>query len=121
MRRNQTIGLLLIVLMTAILAWAVFSPRIDLPLLGTDENGKPNRFVREGFSLGLDLRGGTRLILEADLSRIGANERPEEALKGAMDIIQRRVNAYGISEAVVQRQPGGNRIIVQLPGFKNIG
>ncbi|MBI4289649.1 MAG: protein translocase subunit SecD [Chloroflexi bacterium] len=120
MRRSQTIGLLVIIAITAILAWAVAIPRIDLPLLGTDENGRPNRLIREGFSLGLDLRGGTYLTMEADLTRIGANERPEDALKGAMDIIQRRVNAYGISEAIVQRQPGGNRVIVQLPGVKNI-
>ncbi len=120
MTRSRNIGLILILVLTALLAWAVITPRIDLPMPGKDENGRPNRFIREGFSLGLDLRGGTYLTMEADLSKIGANERPEDALKGAMDIIQRRVNAYGISEAVVQRQTGGNRVIVQLPGVKDV-
>lgn len=70
-------------------------------------------FDRESMRLGLDLKGGTRVLLEAD-SR-GAASNLDDALNGAVNIINRRVNAFGVSEAEVQRQ-GANRISVQLPG-----
>ncbi len=75
-------------------------------------------FVREGFRMGLDLQGGTRLVLEADLAQIG-EESPDNAMKGAMRVIQDRVNAYGVSEAVIQRK-GEKELIVELPGVKNL-
>jgi preprotein translocase subunit SecD len=68
--------------------------------------------------LGLDLSGGIHLVYEADLSDIG-NETASEAMDGVVDIIGRRVNAYGVSEPVIQRQ-GGDRITIQLPGIKDM-
>jgi preprotein translocase subunit SecD len=68
--------------------------------------------------LGLDLSGGIHLVYEADLTDIG-NETAAEALDGVVDIISRRVNAYGVSEPVIQKQ-GGDRISVQLPGIKDM-
>lgn len=117
-RTKQTLWIILV--MVALASLALLTNRIDLPLFGEDDTGKPNRFVREGIKLGLDLKGGTEIILEADFARLGPKEDKEEALKGAMDIIERRVNAYGVTEPLVQRQAGGSRILVQLPGVKNI-
>jgi len=71
-----------------------------------------------GMRLGLDLSGGTRLVYQADLSQIG-NESVSEAMKGAMDIITRRVDAYGVSEATIQKL-GSNEIVVQLPGIRDV-
>jgi len=71
-----------------------------------------------GMRLGLDLSGGIHLVYEADLSQIG-NESAEEALDGAVDIISRRVDAYGVSEPVIQTQ-GGDRISIQLPGIRDM-
>jgi preprotein translocase subunit SecD len=71
-----------------------------------------------GMHLGLDLSGGIHLVYDADLSQIG-NESATQALDGAVDIIQRRVDAYGVSEPVVQTQ-GGNRISIQLPGIRDM-
>lgn len=117
-RNKQTLWVILIIV--ALAAITLLVNRIDLPLFGEDEAGKPNRFVREGLKLGLDLRGGTEVMLEADFSRLGPKEDKEEALQGAMEVIERRVNAYGVTESVVQKQAGGSRILVQLPGVKNI-
>ena len=61
---------------------------------------------------------GTELIYQADLSQIG-NESAAEAMLGAIDIIARRLDAYGISEAVVQKL-GSNEIVVQLPGVRDV-
>src|SRR3990167_9101262 len=116
-RTKQT--LLVILILVAVASLALLTHRIDLPLFGEDETGKPSRFVREGLRLGLDLKGGTEVVLEADFSKLGPKDDKDEALKGAMDVIERRVNAYGVTESIVQRQAGGSRILVQLPGVKN--
>jgi preprotein translocase subunit SecD len=70
---------------------------------------------RRAMRLGLDLRGGTRLVLEADTSG-QSDVDVNKALDNAINIIERRVNAFGVSESEIQRQ-GSNRIAVQLPGI----
>ncbi|MFH1486864.1 MAG: protein translocase subunit SecD [Chloroflexota bacterium] len=75
-------------------------------------------FVRQGMRLGLDLQGGTHLVHEADLSKVDTAEK-DNAMKGLTNIIERRINAYGVAEPVVQRQ-GTNRISIQLPGVRDI-
>lgn len=69
---------------------------------------------RETMRLGLDLRGGAYLVLEAD-PPANYDGNVAEALGGAKDVIERRVNALGVSEAEVQKS-SGNRIVVQIPG-----
>ena len=71
--------------------------------------------------LGLDLQGGADLILRADVSKISAKDR-DQALTSAKEVIERRVNALGVAEPVVQTSTVGEeyRIIVQLPGVQNI-
>ncbi len=69
-------------------------------------------FERESMRLGLDLQGGTRLVLEADPNYQGDLD---QALEGAKDVIESRVNAFGVTESEVNRL-GGRRIEVQLPG-----
>ena len=65
--------------------------------------------------LGLDLRGGTRLVLEADTSQ-APDVNVDQALDTAARIIERRVNAFGVAESEIQRQ-GSDRLAVQLPGI----
>ena len=74
------------------------------------------RLGRAGIRLGLDLNGGSHLVYQADLSMV---ENPDEAMLGALGIIQRRVDAYGVTEPVVQKQ-GSDRILIQLPGVQDI-
>lgn len=69
------------------------------------------------FQLGLDLLGGTHLLYEADLSGV---EDGEVAMDGVRDVIERRVNFFGVSEPVVQ-VTGGNRLVVELAGIKDVG
>ena len=113
--RNNTIVLVLILLLAAV------SIYLSVPVnhfgwleqaLGTDEIPRDLEYPK----LGLDLQGGTQVLLEADL--------PEgrELAAGDMDtaqlIVENRVNGLGVSEAVVQQQ-GGDRLIVELPGVDN--
>lgn len=78
-----------------------------------------NRFGRQGLSLGLDLKGGSYLVYQADLTQKDPSQKDEDAMEGVLGKIERRVNAYGVVEPLIQRQ-GTDRILVQLPGIKNV-
>lgn len=112
--RRQLITLLLVAVVFALSLAALLVYRLDLP------SPAGGRILRDGLKLGLDLKGGTHLVLEADFSRIGPGEQPEDAMAGVVDVIQRRINAFGVAEPIIQRQPGGNRVIVQLPGVRDV-
>ncbi len=73
------------------------------------------------FRLGLDLLGGTHLVYSADMSQIPAADRAS-ALEGARDVIERRVNVFGVSEPLVQTSITGDdyRIIIELAGIKDV-
>ncbi len=75
----------------------------------------------KNFIYGLDLRGGARLIYEADLSHITPDRR-KIALEGVRDIIMRRVNGVGVSEPRIFIEGGQNNphLVVELPGVKNL-
>lgn len=75
----------------------------------------------EGFRLGLDLQGGVHLVYEADMSAIDAEDRAD-ALEGVKDVIERRVNAFGVSEPVVQTTISGDsyRVIIELAGVFDV-
>jgi len=70
------------------------------------------------LNLGLDLQGGTHLVYEGDLKDI-TTDAHGDAMNSVRDVIERRVNSFGVSEPVVQVS-GNNRIIVELPGVKDI-
>jgi preprotein translocase subunit SecD len=75
-------------------------------------------FDRKAFTLGLDLQGGTHLVLQADMTKAPGQDA-NEVLKGVIQVLERRVNAYGVAEPVIQSQ-GSDRVIVELPGVKDI-
>lgn len=80
----------------------------------------PNWF-KAPYRLGLDLSGGTRLIYEADLNQVAVNDR-ESAMNGLRDVIERRVNLFGVSEPRVEVVKVGDsyRLSVELAGIKDI-
>ncbi len=73
------------------------------------------------INLGLDLQGGVHLVYEADMNNI-KKEDTGKALEGIQDVIEKRVNAYGVAEPVVQTSQMGDshRLIVELAGVKDI-
>ena len=74
------------------------------------------------FRLGLDLLGGTQLTYQADVSALASAEKGT-AVEGVRDVIERRVNVFGVSEPNVQinRTSGGDfRIIVEMAGIKDV-
>src|ERR1035437_10266858 len=77
------------------------------------------------FRLGLDLSGGTHLIYKADTSAVPAGQGGD-SMDALRDVIERRVNLFGVSEPVVQVQHGGfvsgagEELIVDLPGVTDV-
>ena len=109
MRHHNKIALVLIAVLSLV-ALVVVWPRDPAKYLGgLPLPGNPGihlalgGFVldRDGFRLGLDLQGGTHLVLQADMSGVPENERADK-LQGVQNIIERRVNATGVSEPIVQ-------------------
>lgn len=79
------------------------------------------QFPKFPFRLGLDLQGGTHLVYESDMKGIASGER-DNALDGVRDVIERRVNAFGVAEPVVQTNKSGDswRIVVELAGIRDV-
>jgi preprotein translocase subunit SecD len=83
-----------------------------------DNPGIHLSFLNKDFEVvqGLDLQGGLRVLLEADLPE--TTEIEPEQLNTAASIIEKRVNALGLTEPVVQIA-GSRRILAELPGIGN--
>lgn len=82
----------------------------------------PINFIRPvEIKKGLDLQGGTHLVFRVDMADVEPGSQPE-ALLAVQKNIERRVNFFGVSEAVVQSAKSGeeSRLLVELPGVKDI-
>ncbi|MBU1037011.1 protein translocase subunit SecD [Patescibacteria group bacterium] len=101
----------------AILILAFFAALINWPKLPAEFPGQAffNKFTPK---LGLDLQGGTHLIYQADISQISEKDK-DSALEGVREVIERRINAYGVSEPLVQTG-SNNRLIIELAGVHDI-
>ncbi len=122
--RNKIRFTVLVILIVAIaaaffvypLAWDKIAQKINIfsPF-------KIPQFVQIPFKLGLDLSGGTRLVYLADVSRVTGQD-VSSAMSGLKDVIERRVNLFGVSEPVieVERAVSEWRLIVELAGIKDI-
>lgn len=77
------------------------------------------------FKLGLDLSGGSHLIYRADVSKI-KSDQISDSMNSLRDVIERRINLFGVSEPVITVQNGGfsnsgeERLIVDLPGVTDV-
>ncbi|MFH2069865.1 MAG: protein translocase subunit SecD [Elusimicrobiota bacterium] len=70
------------------------------------------------LNLGLDLRGGSHLVLELDDTKLGKDTDVQDAVEMAIEIIRNRVDQFGVAEPFIVRQ-GDRWIVVQLPGIKD--
>ncbi len=75
---------------------------------------RPKRII----NLGLDLRGGSSLLLELDVSKLQGNESLNESMQRAIEIVRNRIDQYGVGEIPITKQ-GEKWISVQLPGIAN--
>ena len=78
------------------------------------------------FRLGLDLSGGVQLVYQADVTSVKPGE-VKNAMDSLRDVIERRVNTFGVSEPIVQIEEKGGitgpveeRLLVELPGITDV-
>lgn len=103
MKRGSIIKLTAVMLLIAIVTIFSFQPLTD---------------PEKGIRLGLDLRGGVHMVLQAQPGPDGAEVTAED-IENAKAIINKRVNELGLSEPVVQADVAKKRIIVDLAGIKD--
>ena len=107
--RKQWLTLGIIIVLAVLAAW-IASPKHPSLKIGS--------FTRSlNTQLGLDLQGGVHLTYKADLSGI-SSDQTADAMAGVRDVIERRINAFGVSEPVIQTSTSGkeHRINVDLAG-----
>lgn len=82
----------------------------------------PDWYLENTLSLGLDLQGGSHLLLEVDATELLANNpgQPEDlllkdAVERSLEVVRRRLDETGLVEPSITRQ-GKNHILVQMPG-----
>jgi protein-export SecD/SecF family membrane protein len=82
-------------------------------------------YTHPTFKLGLDLRGGSHLVYEADVSELAAGD-VKEAMSSLREVIERRINAFGVAEPLIQVEESSltgstkHRLIIELPGVTNL-
>lgn len=116
MRNRNSIVLGLIILLALVTLWIVLPiehPRWAKQALFWQQ---PAEFRDLKIKQGLDLQGGTQVLLEARPAT--GQVITAENMESAKVTIERRVNGLGVTEPLVQLQ-GENRIIVELPGIDN--
>ncbi len=103
----------ILILVVGVLALVIdFWPNLVLPAIGDPTGG--TRTVET--KLGLDLSGGLRVVYQA--LPAGGKTPSASDLSTIKDIVERRVNATGVSEPLVQTQ-GSDRIVVEIPGVSD--
>ena len=111
--RVAALAIILLGLVAGFFASSRLVPGIDsVPVL---------RAFARPYRLGCDLQGGTDLLYRAEFAGV-AVESESEAMAGLRDVIERRVNLFGVTEPLVQVERGGGeyRLAVQLCGVKDI-
>lgn len=125
------IGIIVLIIVSAVFiiprsfSFKVFKWQVNIaatedktaPLFKKDGNNF-NISLLNRYHFGLDLQGGTHLIYEAELGSI-ESDKQGEAMEGARDVIERRINIFGVAEPLVQIE-GKTRLVIDLAGVKNI-
>jgi preprotein translocase subunit SecD len=77
---------------------------------------------RDNFVLGLDLKGGSHLVYSIDLSKKDPAQSDADVIEAVKQKIERRVNAYGVTEPIVQviNNERGSFVLIQLPGVTDV-
>lgn len=110
--RVKVVLILLLALTVGLVSYPPITQKIPLAY---------NVLTKWKINLGLDLQGGIHLEYKADTSKIDS-AKTGEAMQAVQDVIERRVNAFGVAEPVVYTTRSGNeqRLIVELAGVKDI-
>ncbi|MTI66065.1 MAG: protein translocase subunit SecD [Firmicutes bacterium] len=104
-------NLIIFLVIVALVAMAAYST-----IFGMDIGSYRVTTAKEEINLGLELKGGVVVVLEAQTDAKG--QELEKKMREAKSIINQRVNGLGVTEPTIVIE-GDNRIRVELPGVKN--
>jgi SecD/SecF fusion protein len=117
MKQNIRFRILLVVSAIVLSIWALV-PTFRTMGMSLDEKqafAQQNPKVADkAIKLGLDLQGGTHLILEVDKTGLDP-ENSKDAVDRALEVIRNRIDQFGVSEPEIRKQ-GDSRLLVQLAG-----
>lgn len=108
-----------IVLLAIIVSFIFIYPTVEWYTKSLSEREKMEAMKERPkhiLNLGLDLRGGTHMLLELEVEKLEKKEKLQDAIQRAIEIIRNRVDAYGISEVPIAKV-GEKWISVELPGI----
>ncbi len=94
-------------------------------VLRSEQVNPPKVLAKFPFHLGLDLSGGTHLLYSADVIKLAPGQI-DDSMNALRDVIERRINAFGVGEPIVQVQTGSfgsggdHRLSIELPGVTDI-
>ncbi|MFQ6034082.1 MAG: protein translocase subunit SecD [Candidatus Bipolaricaulia bacterium] len=108
MKRNDWLRFLTILVVLIASVIFVFLPSFT---------GSAKRMIN--INLGLDLQGGSRLTLEAQIPEGTSPQKASDIIDRVITILNNRVNQYGMTNPAIRRA-GTNRVVVELPGTKDI-
>ncbi|MFA6003587.1 MAG: protein translocase subunit SecD [Elusimicrobiota bacterium] len=109
------------VLLSVIAAIFLLYPTINWYSLDSAERARLEAYRARPkwlLNLGLDLRGGTHMLMELDVAKLDAKADINDAMARAIEIIRNRVDQFGVAEPMIVRQ-GQRWIVIQLPGITN--
>ncbi|OGS24327.1 MAG: protein-export membrane protein SecD [Elusimicrobia bacterium RIFOXYB2_FULL_48_7] len=119
--KNLQIRIYVVIAVLVVVAYFLF-PSIQWYSMGQQEreNREKSRdpIISKVINLGLDLKGGTYLLLEIDDSKLEKGTSVADALERAIEIVRNRVDQFGVTEPLITKQ-GDKWIAVQLPGVKD--
>src|SRR3989338_102757 len=119
---KKLISIIIVLILGSAVAFFVFKSE---PKLNSNFENQSSFLKNFQFRLGLDLSGGSHLIYKADVSGVQAGE-VSVSMDALRDVIERRVNLFGVSEPIVQVQSSGfvsgeeEKLIVDLPGVTDV-
>jgi len=99
MKKNSGLKLIITLAVIIIAAATMFGPML------------------QGLNLGLDLQGGAQVVLQAVPDKADA-ELTDDVMNQIVDVMRNRIDAFGVSEPVIQRE-GKDRVIIELAGVDN--
>ena len=113
-KRKTLLNFLLIIILAVVVVYIVHPKNQGIKI----QQYGINYYNDLKFHLGLDLQGGTHLVYQADLSQIEDADK-SSAIEGVRDVIERRVNAFGVAEPIIQTTQE-DRLIVELAGIRDV-
>ena len=125
MSRNQKIKFYSIFVVLALSLWLLWPSfrffsmsKGELEAMRIDDAKSYNKLLDNSLNLGLDLQGGTYLVLEVDLEGV-PEEKQADTVEQAIKVIRNRVDQFGVAEPSITKE-GDRRIVVEMPGLPDI-